>query len=220
MPTTTTLESPEVETVASATVTTTDTPRTIDFARNSRAFRRTYRMARRTWKTDNENPLAAFLAEGGSILGEETSPVGHMFGIEMEFNSGDVDTTGGCDDCNEYGCDDCGDDCDHENCEGSGDIAQFLFDLGLLERPMRSSYHSGSYDTNKWRFESDATVTGGEVITKVLRDNTESWQMLTKVIEGLVSRGADATGRPYGSWPCRDAAVGARGLAAGDCFLQ
>ena len=192
MPTTTVVESAEVEAAVVAPTSTPTRRRTVNFARNTRAFKRTYRMARRTWKTDHENPLVSFHAEGGSILGEETSPVGHMFGIEMEFNNGDQDSfTTDCSECEYDGCEECG--CDHETCGGHGAIADFLFGLGLLDSPIQSCYHSGSYDANKWRFEEDATVSGGEVITKVLHDNTDSWQMLTQVIEGLNTHNADAT---------------------------
>jgi len=48
MPTTTVVESAEVEAAVVAPTSTPTRRRTVNFARNTRAFKRTYRMARRT----------------------------------------------------------------------------------------------------------------------------------------------------------------------------
>lgn len=145
-----------------------DADSSLSFVNDFAAFRRTYKMAREAWQNDT-NPLNSFYNIDGPVLGSEFSPVGHMFGIELEFNS----SVGYYD-------------------EDDDSLAEWLHTNGYTAYPYMQSYHSGMSDTSRWRFEDDGSVSGGEVISPILRDRADSWDELHKVITAIKNNGGTA----------------------------
>lgn len=141
-----------------------------------RHFRRTYRAARAAMAA-GEDPLATFM--GAPAAAPLCAPrvndyVGLMFGIELEYESGDEGTL---------------------TEENFGDP---LCGQGLLRWSDQQHYHADSQQTRLWRWEDDASVSGGEVITPILRDNRDSWNTLAEVVERMTANGAEVSARAGG----------------------
>lgn len=141
-----------------------------------RHFRRTYRAARAAMAA-GEDPLATFM--GAPAAAPLCAPrvndyVGLMFGIELEYENGAEGTL------------------TEEN------FGEPLCEQGLLRWSDQQDYHADSQETQRWRWESDASVSGGEVITPVLRDNRDSWNTLAEVVERMRDNGAQVSARVGG----------------------
>lgn len=138
-----------------------------------RHFRRTYRAARAAMAA-GEDPLATFM--GAPAAAPLCAPrvndyVGLMFGIELEYENGSTGTL------------------TEEN------FGEPLCEQGLLRWSDQQDYHADSQETQRWRWESDCSVSGGEVITPVLRDNRDSWNTLAEVVERMNANGAEVSVR-------------------------
>lgn len=133
-----------------------------------RHFRRTYRAARAAMAA-GEDPLATFMgapAAAPLCPSRVSDYVGLMFGIELEYENGPEGTL---------------------TEENFGDP---LCDQGLLRWSDQQDYHADSQETQRWRWEYDGSVSGGEVITPILRDNRDSWNTLAEVVERMTANGA------------------------------
>lgn len=86
------------------------------------------------------------------------------FGVEIEFDGGDRQA-----------------------------IARDLYEEGLIASPRQSGYHGGRSNPNLWAFETDASVTGGELVSPVFRDTPTAWQQIEKVCEIVRRHGGQAT---------------------------
>ncbi len=67
-------------------------------------------------------------------------------------------------------------------------IGEALFEAGLTESAVKGGRHQYA-SSQKWRYETDISVTGAEVVSPVLRDNAKSWAELDKVIQIIQAHG-------------------------------
>lgn len=155
-------------------------PRNRQFLDDPRAFKRIYRASRNSWRA-GEHPLDTYLSAGPNVLGEEMSAAGNLFGVEIEF--------------------------DFQDSSSINDLAGDLHAAGILPNSYRSDYHANSSETRRWRFEYDGTVTGGEVITPVMRDVPDSWVTLSKALATISDRGGRAEGTNVGGHVSVDASA-------------
>ncbi len=92
------------------------------------------------------------------------------FGVEIEFDGGD-----------------------------QAEIARRLYQEGLVDRPHQVGYHASQRGrSGRWSFERDASVTGGEIVSPVLRDSPETWRQLERVCEVVRECGGRASARTGG----------------------
>jgi hypothetical protein len=81
-------------------------------------------------------------------------------------------------------------------------LAQALYDAGLTDSPHQHGYHSrGSAYTdqpNGWRYESDITVSGGELVSPILHDEPQTWANLARACELIRQHGGTITTRTGG----------------------
>lgn len=138
----------------------------VNLENNYNVFRGWYKHARQAFK-QGQNPLEDF-----ALTGNEDSPssitrglragagrVGFKYGIELEYES-------------------------HTR-SGNHNFGTWLANQGLSNYSTMRPYHS-SEDYSKWRWESDASVTG-EVISRILKDQRTSWMELNAVVEKMKS---------------------------------
>ena len=90
----------------------------------------------------------------------------NTFGVEIEFDGGDVAA-----------------------------IARDLHREGLIPAPRQEGYHSPGRVPGLWSFERDGSVTGGEVVSPVMRDTPEAWRQIERVCEIIRRHGGQATER-------------------------
>ena len=137
---------------------------------NPAVFNKSYRAARAMFR-EGKNPLAEMSnSETLSVNSTRTvaRPVrenakGLSFGIELEYNSDRRERAFG----------------------------EAMFEKGYLRSARKAGYHSEREEMNRWRWESDCTVSG-EVISPPLKDNSANWGNLKDVL-GLMSTHLDAT---------------------------
>lgn len=92
------------------------------------------------------------------------------FGVEIEFDGGD-----------------------------RGEIARRLYQEGLIDRPQQVGYHTSQRGgSGRWSFERDGSVTGGELVSPVLRDSPETWRQLERVCEVVRECGGHTSARTGG----------------------
>lgn len=177
------------------------------FVRDMNAFQRIYRASRAAWRA-GENPLTPYFTTDSMAT--------RKFGLEIEFNSDDmlvVDDEYGYDTCY-CGCCDCGnasdfcDGCSGGECvcecycerDGAGNltpVGEWLYDNGYTHVPEGEEYHA-TVDYDIWRYESDCTVTGGEVITPILDGRGASWVNVQKVMSAIRRLGGESNSRNCG----------------------
>lgn len=87
------------------------------------------------------------------------------FGVEIEFEGGDRDA-----------------------------IARDLYDAGLIEEPRQRGYHAPRVP-GLWSFETDGSVSGGELVSPVMADTPEAWRQIEQVCEIVRRHGGRATAR-------------------------
>lgn len=85
------------------------------------------------------------------------------FGVEVEFNGGDTRA-----------------------------IARDLYDAGLIEEPRQRGYHS-SHAPGMWSFETDGSVSGGEVVSPVFRDTPEAWRQIETICDVVRRHGGSVS---------------------------
>lgn len=179
---------------ATGTVTTQHAPSasgslfTDDFA----SYKRVYKTARDAWRA-GVNPLNTFFVTQ-PCLGSDMSPAGNMFGVEIEYNHPDGSGR------DEWWYGDGGD-------EVAPQIGERLYALNLVESVHQRGYHSGSSSSRAWRYEEDASVSGGEIVSPILRDTAQSWEELASVVQVLNDNDATATENNVGGHVSIDASA-------------
>lgn len=88
----------------------------------------------------------------------------NTFGVEIEFDGGDVAA-----------------------------IARDLHGEGLIPAPRQEGYHSPGRRPGLWSFERDGSVSGGEIVSPVMRDTPEAWRQIERVCEIVRRHGGRAT---------------------------
>ncbi len=69
-------------------------------------------------------------------------------------------------------------------------IGQSLFDAGLVESPVRQPPHQNR-GSPLWHYEKDGTVSGGEIVSPVLRDSKKTWADLERALKVIVENGGE-----------------------------
>jgi Putative amidoligase enzyme/SWIM zinc finger len=73
-------------------------------------------------------------------------------------------------------------------------IASELYDLGITAAPYRLNYHARVSDNTKWKLERDGSVSsgssGGELLSPVLKDTSETWRQIEIICEVEKRHGA------------------------------
>lgn len=158
------------------------------FTQNMDAYKRIARASRAAWK-NGDNPLAGYLITDETFT---TRP----FGIEIEFNSDDILITADYDGC----LDDCCNDGDIDPEEGGfiTPVGQWLCDNHYTDMAEGSEYHANDGDYSFWRYESDATVTGGEIVSPVMPGSGTSWKTISEVMDAVNTLGGSADARNCG----------------------
>lgn len=107
--------------------------------------------------------LQEFAVEEHGILGESPeNSGGYRFGCEIEFES-----------------------------HNHRAIGISLHESGVTNSPNRQGYHARRV-SNSWTFESDASVTGGELVSPILEDTATSWSMLRLALEIIENNNGNA----------------------------
>ncbi|MGC8628296.1 MAG: amidoligase family protein [Acidimicrobiales bacterium] len=129
------------------------------------AFQAAYDAARARLRA-GQSPVE-FHPEGG-VTGGAAAPGRRGFGIEIEFSC--------------------------TSAAAREAIARELYEAGLIRQPVQVNYHgtqrearSGLWD--RWGFERDGSVSGGEVVSPVLFDRPEDWAELATVCRIVRSHG-------------------------------
>lgn len=105
------------QTAAEEQTVSTTAPSAIQFSEDFAAFKRIYRAARTAWRDQSVNPLTANYGCRAGVLGREIpNTYGARFGIEIEFDAGNVDR-----------------------------IASDLYNANLTNCDYQRDYHSGDY---------------------------------------------------------------------------
>ena len=114
--------------------------------------------------TDEEHAHLLHMAkieEGTRYLTENVlGNTEQTFGIEIEYEGGDGD-----------------------------EIARSLYDAGICSSPRQHGYHAGPRQEGKWTVERDGSVTGGELVSPVMRDTPDSWRQLKLVCDTIRASG-------------------------------
>lgn len=161
--------------VATRTATITDSP--VSFTDDFAWFRRVYKLAQAA-RDAGSNPMLSFMVDPTSapvVNTESDGYMGLMFGIELEFNAAS-----------------------HSYFDEST-FGQWMFDNGYTASAVQRSYHSGYGETRKWRFEDDCSVSGGEVISPILKDDVASWSALHSIVEQINAHNGSANGMSAGA---------------------
>jgi len=85
------------------------------------------------------------------------------FGVEIEFEGGDRQA-----------------------------IGRELYQRGLIPQSRQVSYHSPRHP-GLWAFETDGSVSGGEIVSPVLRDTPETWRQIEEICEVIRRNGGRVT---------------------------
>src|SRR5579875_474453 len=140
-------------------------PREVLYGADMAAFQAAYDAAKQRIRAGQ--PAVEFHPEGG-VTGGAAAPGGRGFGVEIEF------------------------DCD--NWVQREAIARELYEAGLIREPVQMSYHGTQREARaglwqRWGFERDSSVTGGEVVSPVLFDRPEDWAELATVCRIVTAHG-------------------------------
>ncbi|MEW6253242.1 MAG: amidoligase family protein, partial [Planctomycetota bacterium] len=74
-------------------------------------------------------------------------------------------------------------------------VARDLYREGLIPTPQQQGYHSHTRRPGMWSYEQDGSVTGGEIVSPVMRDTPEAWRQIERVCEIVRRHGGQATHR-------------------------
>lgn len=136
-------------------------------AENPRIYRNLYRATANSDVSMMGHLKEAVDALGaGSILGEEPADSGgFLFGAEIEHMS--------------------------TPSYSRRELGRGLLEEGLTTSAVQQGYHSDR-TYRSWLYEHDGSVTGGEIVSPILRDNADSWSQLTRVLDLTRTHGGDA----------------------------
>jgi Putative amidoligase enzyme len=146
----------------------------VSFVEDFASFRRAYRAANASFSAGS-NPLDSFVANPAHApitVPRVQDNVGFLFGVELEF----ADT----------------------GRFSRSTFGEWMYSQNYTTSSHMRGYHSGRGETQHWRYEDDCSVSGGEVISPILRDNAASWEALSAVVTSLVEMGGSADIRTGG----------------------
>lgn len=140
-------------------------PVEVSYGSDMAAFQAAYDAARR--RSRSGQGAVEFHPEGG-VTGGAAAPGRRGFGVEIEFACSDP--------------------------AARQAIARELYEAGLIREPAQLGYHgtqgqarSGLW--NRWGFERDGSVSGGEIVSPILFDRPEDWAELATVCRIVRSHG-------------------------------
>ena len=150
------------------------------YSENMTAFQRDYRAARARLAAGE--PAVEYMREdatGG--LGARDG--GRGFGVELEF---DLPGLSG-----------------QDVIDARAAIARDMYAAGLSRSADVGGYHVAqrqgySDDPGRWSFESDSTVSGGEIVSPIMYDTPQTWANLEQVCDIIARHGGRATFRTGG----------------------
>jgi hypothetical protein len=140
-------------------------PTEVSYGTDMGAFQAAYDAARR--RRRGGLPPVEFHPEGG-VTGGAAAPGGRGFGVEIEFSC--------------------------TSAAARQAIARELYEAGLIREPVQHGYHGTQREARsglwqRWGFESDSSVSGGEIVSPVLFDRPEDWAELATVCRIVRSHG-------------------------------
>lgn len=140
-------------------------PVEVSYGADMAAFQGAYDAARARMRAGQS--AVEFHPEGG-VTGGAAAPGGRGFGVEIEFAC-----------------------MSHASCQA---IARELYEAGLIRQPVQHGYHGTEREARsglwqRWGFESDSSVSGGEIVSPVLFDRPEDWAELATVCRIVKAHG-------------------------------
>jgi hypothetical protein len=140
-------------------------PVEVSYGTDMAAFQAAYDAARRRMRAGQS--AVEFHPEGG-VTGGAAVPGRRGFGVEIEFAC--------------------------SNPAARQAIARELYEAGLIREPVQLGYHGTQREARsglwqRWGFERDGSVSGGEIVSPVLFDRPEDWAELATVCRIVRSHG-------------------------------
>lgn len=130
-------------------------------------------------------PAVPFKEEGGVLDGASDYDGGRKFGVELEFNLPKNLTSNDNEDTLELAI---------AQDKLLSEIGEELYREGLTDSPDQQEYHYAAENGyEKWTFEDDQSVDGGELVSPILDDSPESWRQIKLVTEIIKKHGGHAT---------------------------